>query len=90
MRLDHLKSTQRGDLVYYLENCEELCEKYWPCHLIIKDKAVLGAYERWSVALEETIKTHRPSTFILQEYAKPRDELLAERLGYHYSPHETA
>jgi hypothetical protein len=90
LRYDHLNGAQRGDLIYYLENFDALYDKYGSCYLIIKDKAVLGAYDRWSTALEETVKTHKPGTFILQECTKSGDDLLAERLGYRCSIHEIA
>ncbi len=51
---------------YYLDNLEELYKKYPNKFLALKDCKVLGVYDSYDDALEETLKNHEIGTFLIQ------------------------
>ena len=51
---------------YYLENQEELLNKYFGRYIVIKDEEVLGDYDTEQDALEETSEHHEVGTFLIQ------------------------
>jgi hypothetical protein len=52
---------------YYLQNQEELLQKYEGKFVVIKDDAVIGVYETELEAVEETSKKHELGTFLVQK-----------------------
>lgn len=51
---------------FYLDNQEKLVREYNGKHIVIKDDAVIGAYDSNSEAYFETIKKHELGTFLIQ------------------------
>lgn len=51
---------------YYLENQEELLNKYYGRYIVIKNEEVLGDYDTEQDALEETSENHEVGTFLIQ------------------------
>ena len=51
---------------YYLQNQEELVNKYNGKHIVIKDCKVIGFYNSDIEAVEETAKNHELGTFLVQ------------------------
>ena len=51
---------------YYLDNQQELVEKYNGKFLVIKNDEVIGVYDSEDIAYFETEKNHELGTFIIQ------------------------
>ena len=65
------------DFDYFLENHEALVKKYNGKFVVIKDRAVIGAYDDAMEAIKTTAKEHEMGTFSVQECSDdPR--------SYHY------
>jgi phosphopentomutase len=64
------------DYLFFFTNIEELYSKYGHKFLAIKDKRVLGAYDTFKKALEETIKTDKIGTFLVQECFKSKKDTI--------------
>ncbi|MCU0782770.1 MAG: DUF5678 domain-containing protein [Verrucomicrobia bacterium] len=52
---------------YYLEHQNELVEKFGGKHVVIKDQKVIGSYDSEVQAIQETVKSHRLGTFLVQK-----------------------
>lgn len=52
---------------YYLDNQKELIEKYNGKYVVIKEARVLGVYDSELKAIEETSKTDKLGTFLVQK-----------------------
>lgn len=57
----------REDYEWYKENLMQLYNEYGLSIIAIKNKKVIGAYNSFSQALEETIKTETQGSFIIQK-----------------------
>lgn len=57
----------KNEFEYYLVNQDQLVQQYHGKVIVIKDNTVIGAYDSEFQALQETIKTHRLGTFLIQE-----------------------
>lgn len=51
---------------FYTDNLAKLFKKYPDKYIVIKKLEVIGSYEDFNTALRETVKTHKPGTFIIQ------------------------
>lgn len=51
---------------YYTDNVVELFKKYPNKYIVIKNLSVIGSYSDFNIALKETVKKHKPGTFIIQ------------------------
>ena len=51
---------------WFVENLSELVNKFDNRFVVIKDEAIIGDYSNLQIAYEETVKTERPGTFIIQ------------------------
>lgn len=51
---------------YYTDNIVELFRKYPNKYIVLKDLSVVGYYDDFNTALKETVKAHKPGTFIIQ------------------------
>jgi len=58
---------QDKDFEWFLENYNDLYEKYGRSFLAIKNKNVLGVYDSFADAVDSTAKTEKLGTFIVQE-----------------------
>jgi hypothetical protein len=52
---------------YFLNNLDELVEKYKGKYIAIKDENVLGAYDTMEQAISETNKMYELGTFLIQK-----------------------
>jgi hypothetical protein len=57
----------KDEFLYYLENQRQLVKMYNNKFIVIKDKTVIGSYDREDIALFETQKTHELGTFLIQK-----------------------
>jgi hypothetical protein len=57
----------KDEFLYYLENQSEFVKKYNGKVIVLKDKKVIGVYEKEDVALYETKKIHEIGTFLIQK-----------------------
>ena len=58
---------QKKDYEWYKTNLKELYKEYPGKQLAISGEQVIGVYSTFEEALEETLKTHKAGTFIIQE-----------------------
>ena len=61
---------------YFINNLSVLYEKYGHCFLVIKNEQVIGSYNSFDDALNETIKTEKPGTFLIQECVEDQKDLI--------------
>ncbi len=52
---------------FYKSHQNELVKKYKHKFIVIKDKAVIGAYNSYEEAVTESIKEHELGTFLIQK-----------------------
>ena len=57
----------RKEFQFYLNNQEELVEKYRGKYIVIKDGKVLGSYDTEKDAILNTEKEHELGTFLVQK-----------------------
>jgi hypothetical protein len=62
-----------NELQYYIDNQNELVNKYRGKYLVIKDQKIIGVYHSEIEAYSETVKAHELGTFLIQE-CQPGDE----------------
>jgi len=58
---------QNSDYEFFIENIEKLYAEYGKKFIAIKNKAVLGAYNSFREAIDNTAKTEELGTFLVQE-----------------------
>ncbi len=51
---------------YYIDNLNELYEKYPKKYIVLKDCKVLGVYDNYESALKESLVNNKLGTFIIQ------------------------
>jgi hypothetical protein len=51
---------------WFEKNLPDLVKKYDDRYVVIKNKAVIAVYPTFDNALDETLKTEEPGTFIIQ------------------------
>lgn len=61
------ESPLKREFEYYLANQTELVKKYNGKYIVIKNLAVIGAYDDEATAIGETTKTHELGTFLVQK-----------------------
>lgn len=71
--MTEIKDNQRLDFEWFCAHKTELLKKYGECFIAIKDKQVLGTYNDFAKAIEETSKMHELGTFIVQENTNRAD-----------------
>lgn len=59
--------TLKEEFQYFLDNQDELVERYEGKFVVIKGKEILGAFESEFEAIQETVKEHELGTFLVQE-----------------------
>jgi hypothetical protein len=62
------------DYDYFLQNIENLYKTYGHSFIAVKDRRILGAYDTFNEALENTLKTEEVGTFLIQECFANREE----------------
>ena len=63
----HVTSPLQDEFQYYLDHQDELVRQYDGKYVVIKNGAVLGAYDTELIAVIETQKTQKPGTFLVQK-----------------------
>lgn len=58
---------QEKDFEWFIENHDSLFKKYGDVYLVIKNKKVLSTYTTYAEAVEQTSKTEKLGTFIVQK-----------------------
>jgi hypothetical protein len=53
-----------------------LYKEYGPQFLAVKNRGILGAYKTLDEALEATLKTEKPGTFLIQKCFESREKAL--------------
>ncbi|MCX6278535.1 MAG: hypothetical protein NT004_10600 [Bacteroidetes bacterium] len=65
----------KDEFNYFLENQHELFEQYPNRYLLIKDKQVIGAFEKEIDAYSEGVKRFELGTFLLQHCLATREAM---------------
>ena len=65
---------QNQDYEYFLQNIDKLYKEYGHKFIAIKDFKILGAYDSFNVALENTLKKEELGTFLIQECFQSREQ----------------
>ena len=60
-------NTLKTEFQFYIDNQEKLVKKYDRKFIVIKGKEVLGAYDNEDTAIIETLKKHKPGTFMVHK-----------------------
>lgn len=68
------ETSLKVDFQYYLDHQEEMVKKYDGKFIVIKDGAVLGAYDNELIAVAETQKSHELGTFLVQKVSKGTED----------------
>lgn len=66
---------------YFNDNFEELCKSYLGKYIVIKDESVIGRYNSFDEAFNETIKTEEIGSFLIQLCSSDEDN----NINYFYS-----
>ncbi len=70
------------EYLWFKEHEEELMQRFYGRYIVIKEEEVIGDYGSWRLARQQTVKDHKPGTFIIQ-YCMERDPRWAPRLIGH-------
>ena len=70
------------EFLWYKEHEAELMKRYYGRYIVIKDGQVIGDYGSWGLARQETVKQHKPGTYIIHHCIE-RDPKWAPRLIGH-------
>ena len=73
---------QQEDFQWFMENMEGLYKVHGEKVAVIKNKVILGIYEVFMEALDNTIKTEQLGTFIIQKLYESRDKIPVAVSGY--------
>jgi fibrillarin-like rRNA methylase len=76
-----LSVQQEQDFDYFIQNIKAFYKQYGHKFLAIKDRNILGAYDSFNAALEETLKQEQAGTFIIQECFKNKEESISHIYG---------
>jgi hypothetical protein len=75
---------------FYSNNIESLSKKYYNKYVVIKDLTVIGSYDDFDNALQETVKKHKPGTFIIQLCTgKIETQTFHSRVGFSKDEHRS-
>ena len=70
-----------ADYDYFINNLATLYKVYGHRFLVIKSEQVIGAYYSFDDALNETVKTEKPGTFLIQECVENPEDLILKFQG---------
>jgi hypothetical protein len=57
----------KQDYEYFINNIEELYKKYGHSFLVVKGEEIIGAYDTFESAFDETVKSLPLGSFLIQE-----------------------
>lgn len=72
-----MSNSLEKEFEFYLKHQDELVQKYNGKFLVIKNQKVIGSYENFSAAVEETSKTEDMGTFLVQKCSPGKDDYTA-------------
>ena len=61
---------------YFVEHLDELIEMHNGKHVVIKDESIIGVYDSFKEAYDDTIKTEELGTFIIQQCVTEEEEMI--------------
>ncbi len=61
------ESNLKEQFEFYLKNQDELVQEHDGKYIVIKDRAVIGAYDSEAEAISKTTQEHELGTFIVQK-----------------------
>ena len=64
------ESSLKTEFKYYLDHQDEMVKRYEGKFIVIKNGEVLGDYDSELVAIDETQKSHKLGTFLVQKVSK--------------------
>lgn len=64
---------QTADFNWFVENIDELYKEFGACYLSIQNKKVLGRYNSYAEAVNETSKSIPLGTFIVQKCGESKE-----------------
>lgn len=67
---------EMADYDYFINNLADLYKEYGHRFLVIKNEQVVGAYNSFDDAFNETTKTEKLGTFLIQECVENPDDLI--------------
>lgn len=81
IQLKEAKEMIDSNFKYFNDNFEELCKSYLGKYIVIKDESVIGCYNSFDEAFDETIKTEEIGSFLIQLCSSDEDN----NINYFYS-----
>jgi hypothetical protein len=67
---------QKQDYEYFLQNTDQFYKVYGNKYLAIKDQNVIGVYNTFNEALENTLKAEPLGSFLIQECLESREKAI--------------
>ena len=58
---------------YFKSNIDELCKSYYGKYLSLKNASVIGAFDSFDQAYNETVKTEELGTFLIMHCVKAEE-----------------
>lgn len=68
-----MENTLKNEFQFYKENQTELVSKYEGRFIVIKNEKVIGDYDSEIEAYQETQKTHKLGSFLIQKAEEGKD-----------------
>jgi thermostable 8-oxoguanine DNA glycosylase len=65
-----------NDYKYFEDNLSDLFKKFGHRFIVIKNESVIGDYDTFDAAYENTVKTEELGTFIIQECVDDPEKLI--------------
>jgi fibrillarin-like rRNA methylase len=70
------RKMQDRDFEYFLQNMERFFVEYGHKFIVIKNQSILGVYEDFDEALENTLKTEEVGSFLIQECFDDKEKMV--------------
>jgi hypothetical protein len=67
---------QEKDFDFFLQNMSKFYETYGNKFIAIKDSNILGTYNTFNEAVDNTLKTEKLGTFLIQECFETREKMV--------------
>ncbi len=67
------------EYLWFKQQEKELMQRYYGRYIVIKEEKVIGDYGTWRLAVQQTIRHHKPGTFVIQ-HCLEKDPRWAPRL----------
>ncbi len=80
VQYDDAKFPNYKEYLWYEEHEDELLQRYYGRYLVIKDGKIIGDYGMRKLARQETLKHHKPGTFLIHQCVKKEPLRMSPRL----------